>query len=265
MATPSPFFDLFPKIPFDINQNQLPQYDTATNIFHRMGYIRQVLSNASAYYLYEVQDGETPDILAERVYGDPGANWMIIYANNILDPQWEWPLDDNTLKDYITEKYGSLTNAVATIHHYEKVVESTAGNNDTYTRVYKINGFRLTENNLNVPYEYYTPYKIPFPITSADTTLITADSTLYTVDDDYTEKVRDTSLPTVGSPIVYSVNDTGVKVNTYSRAVTCYDYETQLNDQRRVIKIVKSVYYTQIMSEYKSLVRSLPTYVRTFV
>jgi hypothetical protein len=230
-----------------------------------MGYIRQVLNNASAYYLYEIQDGETPDILAERVYGDPGANWMIIYANNILDPQWEWPLDDNTFKDYITDKYGSLSNAATTIHHYEKVVESTAGSNDTYTRVYEINGFRLTENNLNVPYDYYTPYQLPFPITSADSTLITADCTLYTVDDDYSEKVHDTSLPTVGSPIVYDVNDTGVAVNVYGRAVTCYDYETQLNDQRRVIKVVKAVYYNQIMTEFKSLVKNLPTYVRTFV
>ena len=51
--------------------------------------------------------------------------------------------------------------------------------------------------------------------------------------------------------------------NTYGRAVSNYDYEYQLNDQKRFIKVIKAAYYTQIMSEFKKSIGDTPKYIRT--
>lgn len=258
----SPFFDSFSKVQYNISGRLNGDLETVTNIFHRMGYIKDVLNNVSSYYLYEIQDGDTPEVLAEKVYGDAGAGWMIIYANNIVDPQWDWPVDDETFKNFIISKYGSLSAASTGVHHYEKVVETTI-DGVTTVRTYGINEKRLTDNALDVPYEYYNFYRDPNGI-SIDTTTITVDTVLYTADNDCFA-TGDTSLPHYDSYVAYDVNGKTATVNTYGRAVSYYDYEITRNDNNRTIKVIKATYYRQIMNEFKELTQSLPKYVRTFV
>ena len=151
----TPYFDLFPKVDYDINGTGLTT-ESATNIFKRIGILKDVISNAGSYVLYEVEENDTPEIIAEKVYGDAGAGWIILYANKIMDPQFEWPLNDETFRAYITRKYGSVAIAQTSYHHYEKIVETTV-DGETYTRTYLVNKERLTENSLDVPYTYYEP------------------------------------------------------------------------------------------------------------
>lgn len=257
----SPFFDAFPKIKYDINQAQYPSFETVTNIFHRLGYVKEVLNTASAYYFYEIKSGDTPEILAEKVYGDPGANWMILYANNIMDPQWDWPIDDDVFNAYIIRKYGSIAAAQQSVHHYEKVVETTV-NNSTHVERYVVDGFRLTQNALtDSPYAYYTAYKVPGSVT-IDSLTPTVDSNLYSADND--TFASDTSLPHYDSYQAVDVNGSTVTVNIHGNYVSLYDYEMGLNESRRLIKIIKSDYYNQIRSEFNALTENMPAYVRRF-
>mgnify|MGYP006276705803 CR=1 FL=1 len=287
--TISPYFDKFPKIQYDINGDGM-SYETVTNIFKRFGILRNILSNATSYVLYEIEENDTPEILAEKVYKDTGAGWIILYANKILDPQFDWPMSDTVFKDYIVEKYGSIANAQTTYHHYEKIVETTV-DGVTHTRTYVVNQSRLTQNKLNVPYTYYTPYGKEHIIISADMTIVTADGTSYTVDNTidpagiiltadlgevttdstlFTIDINnhyiydDTSLPEYYSYEEHDINGKAVYLNTYGNAVSNYDYELQQNDARRFIKVIKAGYYPQIMREFVNLTTSLPSYVRTF-
>jgi len=206
----TPFFDFFPTFDYNVTGEKNGSTEKVTNIFHRLTYIKDVINNTSSYYLYEIQDGDTPDILAEKIYGDANAGWMIIFANNILDPQWDWPIEESAFRKYIENKYGSLTTATSTIHHYEKVVETTV-DDETTTRIYKFD-YEFLSNSFDA----------------------------------------------------YNINNKTVTVKTYGRSVTNYDYENELNESRRTIKIIKAVYYPQIKSEFVSLTQSLPKYVRTF-
>jgi hypothetical protein len=85
-------------------------------------FLRRVVINAdnlltdSSYYTYEILDGETPDVLADRIYSDINLYWIILVTNNIFDPRWEWPLSTNALNAYITDTYGS--GHETDIHHY---------------------------------------------------------------------------------------------------------------------------------------------------
>lgn len=99
------FLGKFPKIQYDMNRSLYGTKETVTDIFFRVKMIRDVINDISSYYTYNVQDGETPDSIATQIYGDPGAFWMILYANDIYDPQYDWPLSEQQFKNYIAEKY----------------------------------------------------------------------------------------------------------------------------------------------------------------
>lgn len=258
--TVSPYFDSFPKIPYDINGDGL-NTETVTNIFKRFGILKNVLSNASSYVLYEVEENDTPEIVAEKMYNDAGAGWIILYANKMIDPQFDWPMNDEVFRKYIVRKYGSVANAQTTYHHYEKVVETRVGD-QTYTRTYEVNKERLTENALDVPYTYYTPYSGNLVLT-VDTNLVAADNVMFTADHSNHYSYDDTSLPEYYSYEAHNVNDKTVYLNTYANAVSNYDHEYQLNDQKRFIKVIKSAYYAQIMREFKIVVGDTPKYIRT--
>lgn len=93
----------------------------ATNIMVR-GKIRDaILKEAALYYKYTVTDGERPDIIASKYYGNSSYVWAIFYANNMVDPIFDWPLDIQNFNRYIIEKYGSVERAKNTTtdtYHY---------------------------------------------------------------------------------------------------------------------------------------------------
>jgi hypothetical protein len=213
----SKYFSNFPKIQYDIAGTQYSNYQTITNIFFRVRFLREVLANASAYYLHQVKDGDTPEILAEKAYGDSEAYWMILLANEIVDPMFDWPMDSRTFQNYIVGKYGSIENAKITTHHYEKVVRRENGNVTSETR-FIINQDKLTTTELTVPYDYYE------------------------------------GLAETQSVSTYNLEDNSTVIETiYREAISNYDYEEAQNDKRRAIKIPKKQYYGQIMKELDSL------------
>ena len=99
------FLEYFPRIPYDIEKTQLTDYQYVTNITFRIGIIREVLNTAGSYYYYTIEDGITPEILAENIYRDAEAHWIILYANDIYDPLYDWPLNDRSFKNYLINKY----------------------------------------------------------------------------------------------------------------------------------------------------------------
>lgn len=251
------YFDKIPKLKYDINRSLInPQYETVTNIFFRIGYIEEVLNNISAYLTVEVSDSDTPEILAEKVYGDAGAGWMITMANKMIDPQWEWPLDYDQFRKYLIGKYGSVEIAQTTPHHYEMVITRTLQpDNITTERRYIVNGDKLTDNILDVPYNYYHPKSDPTMLT-IDSTEIKIDSVLYTVDSDTGGgTIEPGSLAFTQSVNTYTFQDSGKSVTEVIKGeeISVYDYENNLNDAKRLIKIVKKEYYPRIMNEFEKL------------
>jgi hypothetical protein len=244
----SVFFDQFPKLKYDINHGQYPTYDTVTDIFFRIGMIKTALNNISSYYVYEVQDGETPDILAAKIYEDSSAGWMIIYANEIFDPQWDWPLDYKSFNKYITKKYGSIEASKTGIHHYDKVITRTVGDYTTTTR-FEIDKEKKTLNSMDVPYNYFIPYAESLG-SEVDSTTITIDTTLYTVDIDFDYSYRSGSIPITQDVRTYNIDGTTVTEVIKGEPISFYDYENDLNEKKRLIKVIKKDYYIAVMRDF---------------
>ena len=114
------YFRPFPKIEYDIKKNKLPLL--LTNVTARYK-IRDILQQKTAiYYNYTIRDGDRPDLIAFKYYGDETLDWLIMIANNILDPYYDWPLNYQNFKNYMVSLYGSVSAAQATTYEYRKIL-----------------------------------------------------------------------------------------------------------------------------------------------
>ena len=109
-------FTYYPKIAYKVDDyNYLKAIDI--NIVSKVkDYITQYRS--IGYTPYVVQDGESPDYISYKFYGNPGYDWIIMLTNNVHSMYDDWPRNSETFKQYITEKYGSLETALSTTKYY---------------------------------------------------------------------------------------------------------------------------------------------------
>jgi len=91
------------------------------NILAR-GKIRDmILNNSVAYYPYAIEDGDRPDILAHKYYGSSDHTWIILYANEIFDPFYDWPLEQEIFDKMITSKYDEIRINNTTKYHLPNI------------------------------------------------------------------------------------------------------------------------------------------------
>ena len=112
---------MFPNILYDAKGNG--QSTVMKDIFRRVKL--KSTERVVGFDYYDVQDGEAPEIIAHKYYGDVGLHWTILVANDIVDYYHQWPMSTQTFEQYVTEKY---TNPAA-VHHYE--VTATSGDTTT--------------------------------------------------------------------------------------------------------------------------------------
>lgn len=122
------YFNSLPKIRYVDQNNVTTVY---TNLMARASVIPSILNNTLVYYSYDVQDGDTPEIIAYKYYGDINRFWIVLYCNQLNDPQWDWPLSSNKFQKYILNKYN--TGNLNSTHHYERITTKTNINTNTTT------------------------------------------------------------------------------------------------------------------------------------
>ena len=103
-----------------------------TNVMARASIINDLLNNPVLFYTYDIQDGDTPEIVADKYYGDSYRYWLIMFANQMLDPQWDWPLNSLNFNLYIADKYQEF-DPNSTIYEYQKVVTQYDSSSQTTT------------------------------------------------------------------------------------------------------------------------------------
>jgi hypothetical protein len=87
------------------------------NLTKRTGILAKYKEDSKYYITYSVQDGETPEIIADRFYDEASYSWIILMYNDIFDVFEEWPMDYNDLVDYCKVKYTNING----IHHYRSI------------------------------------------------------------------------------------------------------------------------------------------------
>lgn len=107
------YFDNFPVIIYDsVGQGK---YKDVTNLLRRVAMRSKVKSNTLMFDTYDVKEGETPEMIADKLYDDPELHWVVLMVNDITDRYHDWPMDSGQFQDYLNDKYSDI-NAT---HHYE--------------------------------------------------------------------------------------------------------------------------------------------------
>ena len=78
------------------------------NIFRRTKLFDYLKDAATLLNKYYIRDGERPDIIAEKLYGDSRLDYVVILVANLININHEWPLRDHQVYDYALSKYGSV-------------------------------------------------------------------------------------------------------------------------------------------------------------
>ena len=96
------YFSTLPKI---ITSNYNDGVIVLTNLLARANILPEALKNPLLYYTYDIQEGDTPEIIAHKYYGDSERHWIVLMFNDIVDPQFDWPMPYSTFINYVDQKY----------------------------------------------------------------------------------------------------------------------------------------------------------------
>ena len=109
------YFSRFPMMAYDIKGNST--YKLLPDILRRVKLRSGIRSGMFIFDEYDVKDGEKPEDVAFKWFGDAQYHWVILMTNNVTDRYYEWPMTQPQFQNFIEDKYG-LAN-IDGIHHYE--------------------------------------------------------------------------------------------------------------------------------------------------
>lgn len=220
------YFESFPRTLYTFNKNTI-NVNAVTNILARSTFLREVTDNVDLSYEYLISEEDTPDILAHKIYGDSYRSWIILLFNNILNPNYDWPMHQTVLESYIQKKYSmTVQQSQTTIHHYEKEVTSTS----LYQGVIineTIDKSVIGDYSVNFRTNALTPHVPPLPTIADTSNSVTSESVSFT--------------------------DYELIIVTKHKAVSIYTFETEENDKKRKIRILDPKYIARVENEFKEL------------
>ena len=208
------FFNNFPKEYYTL-EDRPNGLDIVTNIISRFSLEQSFKENTSIYEKYNVQDSDTPEIIAAKIYDSPERHWIVLAMNDVVDAQWDWPLDYRTLISFIDDKYTANANVAAGQTGLVWAQQNTQSYYSVEKRTTVKNGEYL-EKKVQVDANTYANVSV----TSSNVTL------------------KD------GNQITISVT---------KESKTYYDYELAENENKRQIKILKPEFAYALEQELKNV------------
>jgi|TARA_B110000093_G_C12669669_1_gene285672 hypothetical protein len=105
---------------YDMKGDQ--NYKLLPDILRRVKLRTGIRTGSFLFDNYDVKDGERPEDIAFKLYGDAEYHWVVLMSNNITDRYYQWPLTQPQFAEYLTDKYGAGSEDA--VHHYEKTQDS---------------------------------------------------------------------------------------------------------------------------------------------
>jgi hypothetical protein len=212
------YFNYFPTTVYSAN-NASSGLDIITNLITRFGFEQSLKENSASFYKYDIQDSDTPEIIAAKFYDNPERHWIVLSFNDIYDPQWDWPLPQNSLIKYINEKY--TANGSANTPAQSGIIWSQSVNN------------------------VHSYYKVITRTNSDDQSIV-----------ETIELDPNTWANTGAYNVNYTLQDGSVINETLTKTKkTFYEYEVEENDAKRTINLLKPEFVSAVEKEFKRVIK----------
>jgi len=108
------YFLKFPKLAYDMKGDNVRKL--LPDILRRVKLRSKIKSGGMLFDRYDVKDGEKPEDIAFKWFGDASLHWVILMTNDVTDRYYDWPMNHAQFAEFLTDKYGDNVDAV---HHYE--------------------------------------------------------------------------------------------------------------------------------------------------
>ena len=123
------FFADFPIIKY----NNEPVRDISV----RIDILENIKTDPYAFLPYTVKNGERAEEVAYLYYGNPKYVWVVYLSNNIIDPYFEWPLDNYEFEQTLAKTYAAQALAASPSNvRWEDVVNWANSTSTTSNIVY---------------------------------------------------------------------------------------------------------------------------------
>ena len=144
------YFSKFPLLAYDIKGNKVRKL--LPDILRRVKLRASIKSGGMLFDKYDVKEGEKPEDVAFKWFGDPELHWVILMTNNVTDRYYDWPMNQTQFAEYLNDKYSNPD----AIHHYEVTKDSgrtTSQGPSDYSHKVEVNSD--TDNAVSVSFREY--------------------------------------------------------------------------------------------------------------
>jgi hypothetical protein len=225
------YFENFPFTYYSLDDASTAQI--VTNIALRIRLSDELKNNLALYDEYDIKDGETPEMVADKFYSNPLLHWLVLHTNDILDAKFDWPLDTNSLVLYTQGKYNNI-NAP---HHYEDVNGVWTNANVFLNSSSQFTNFNNNDVIVNVTNNG----------TGVITKLLTYSNVIVSVTNGGFIAGDKIALSSNASANAY-VSSTSL---IYGTPVTNLQYEDKINESKRRIRLLKNQFVDALINDFK--------------
>jgi len=104
---PKRYFDKFPVVMY----NNYAVRDITVSA----ALVNKYVNLPYSYNSFDLDENQRPDTVSNAYYSDPFMSWMVFYANNTIDPYYDWYLPEEDFINFLTKKYGAVNTTIKTI------------------------------------------------------------------------------------------------------------------------------------------------------
>lgn len=103
------YFSKFPLTRYPFLQDSEVKRKLVVNVLRRVGISPELKNATEAFVEYTVQDGETPELIADKLYGNVDMHWLVLIFNDVIHPYYDWPKDTFTTENWIEKTYPGIS------------------------------------------------------------------------------------------------------------------------------------------------------------
>lgn len=256
------YFKSFPKMLYDVDKNDgTYSLINVVDITKNVRVIKRVLENITLYDEYDMMDGETVEMVAEKIYGNPELHWVIMIVNQRYDYLRDFPMSSTEFEEYVDEKYGIakfqvkhyrqnglVTEARATL----KVPSSTIGPDNNQFKITdfiagptgaaKVESIDSANSIVNILLDRGN-------FVAGQTCIVSG----FRLDEDTTTEPSTFSWK-YRNRLSFTVPQNALVIPPVYRPVTNYDYEMEENEKKRRLKLISPELIQQFIREFEQLI-----------
>ena len=97
-------------VPYTFTTGGVTTTMSIVNITQRAKIAERLRQHTTTMHDYVIGEGERPDTVAQKVYGEVKYTWVVLLINNIMS-LYDWPMTNTEFELYLIGKYGSLSDS----------------------------------------------------------------------------------------------------------------------------------------------------------